>query len=153
MTEYVNNMRKYIGHERLLVAGACVIIKHGKKLLLQKRRDNGCWAFHGGCIELGEIVEETAKREMFEETGLIANNLIFLNVFSGKELFYTYPNGDMVSNVVIAFICEDFSGKKISKTDETIDLQWFDIDNLPENISPPDKPILKYFTEKEYNIL
>ncbi len=144
MTEYVRNMRKYIGHERLLIAGACVIIKQGQKLLMQKRRDDECWALHGGCIELGETVEETAKREVLEETGLRVNKLEFINVFSGKELFHTYPNGDMASNLVIAYLCEDFSGKELSKTDETLDLQWFGIDNLPKNISSPDKPILDF---------
>ena len=70
MTEYVKFMRQYIGHERLLIVGASVFIHKDSKLLLQKRKDNDCWAEHGGCCELGETVEETAKRELFEETGL-----------------------------------------------------------------------------------
>lgn len=98
MTDYIKSIRKHIGHERLIVVGASVFIHTDSKLLLQKRKDNGCWADHGGCCELGETVEETAKRELFEETGLTANSLELLGVFSGKELFYTYPNGDMVSN-------------------------------------------------------
>ena len=64
MIEYIRNMRKYIGHERLLIAGASVIVYKGGNVLLQKRKDNGCWCYHGGCIELGEAVEETAKREL-----------------------------------------------------------------------------------------
>ena len=70
MTDYIKSMRKYIGHERLLIVGAGVCIHKEGKLLLQKRLDNGCWAAdHGGCSELGETVEETAKRELLEETG------------------------------------------------------------------------------------
>ena len=110
MTEYIKSMRKHIGHERLLIVGASVFIHKNGKLLLQKRKDNGCWADHGGCCELGETVEETAKRELLEETGLTACSLELLGVFSGKELFYTYPNGDMVSNVNIAYLCENFIG-------------------------------------------
>jgi 8-oxo-dGTP pyrophosphatase MutT (NUDIX family)/RimJ/RimL family protein N-acetyltransferase len=133
-------MRKLIGHERLLYVGACVFVHKEGKLLLQKRTDNGFWCSAGGGTELGETVEDTAKRELLEETGLTANSLELLGVFSGKELFYTYPNGDMVSNVSVAYLCEDFSGILVRETNETSDLQWFEIDDLPESISPPDKP-------------
>jgi len=142
MTEYIKSMRKHIGHERLLIVGASVFVHMSGSLLLQKRRDNGCWGDHGGCCELGETVEETAKRELLEETGLIANDLELLGIFSGKELFYTYPNGDMVSNVNIAYLCEDFTGELLTETTETADLKWFSLDALPENISPPVKPAL-----------
>ena len=140
MIEYVKNMRKYIGHERLLYVGACVFVHKEGKLLLQKRIDNGFWCSAGGGTELGETVGETAIRELLEETGLTANSLELLGVFSGKELFYTYPNGDMVGNVSVAYLCEDFSGELVRETNETSDLQWFEIDDLPESISPPDKP-------------
>lgn len=142
MTDYIKSMRKYIGHKRLLIVGASVFIHKDGKLLLQKRKDNDCWGYHGGCLELGETGEETARRELFEETGLTAGALEQLGVFSGKELFYTYPNGDMVSIVDVVYLCEDFSGEMKRQTDEMSDLQWFEIDNLPDNISPPTIPAL-----------
>jgi len=137
MTGYVENMRKRIGHDTLLIVGAGVFIHKDGKLLLQRRRDNNCWSDHGGCVEIGEKVEDTAKRELFEETGLIANKLELLGVFSGENMMYTYPNGDKVYIIGISFLCEDFSGEPKTETNETVDLQWFDIDRLPENISPP----------------
>jgi len=143
MTEYITSMRKHIGHERLLIVGASVFVHKDGKLLLQKRMDNGCWSDHGGCCELGETVEETARRELHEETGLVANTLELLGVFSGKELFYTYPNGDMVSNVNIAYLCDDFSGELKFQTNETTDLRWFGLNEFPENISTPVKPALQ----------
>ena len=147
MNDYIKSMRKHIGHERLLYVGACVFVHKEGKLLLQRRSDNGCWCSAGGGTELGETVEDTARRELLEETGLTANSLELLGIFSGKELFYTYPNGDMVSNVSIAYLCEDYYGELIPQTNETTDLKWFDIDNLPENISPPDKPAFRRCVE------
>ena len=147
MTEYIKNMRKHIGQERLMLVGASIIIHKNGKLLLQKRKDNGCWGYHGGCIELGEIVEEAARRELLEETGLVAHSLELLGVFSGKELFYTYPHGDKVSFVEITYLCEDFSGELLYSTNETTDLKWFDFDNLPSNISPPIIPGLNQCVE------
>ena len=39
-----------------------------------------------GGMEIGETAEETAKRELLEETGLVANTLELLGVFSGEGL-------------------------------------------------------------------
>ncbi len=142
---YITDIRKKIGHDTLLIAGAGIFVYQGKKVLMQKRRDNGCWSLHGGCVEIGECVETAAKRELLEETGLTANALTLLGVFSGEDMLYTYPNGDKVSIVGIYYVCNDFSGEMLKVTDETVDLQWFDIDHLPKNISHPDKRPLDAF--------
>ena len=76
----------------LLICGASVIVHSGPKVLLQKRRDSGLWAIHGGCVEIGEKVEEAAKSELFEETGLTANRLNFFDYMSGSDMFHTYPS-------------------------------------------------------------
>jgi 8-oxo-dGTP pyrophosphatase MutT (NUDIX family) len=104
-----------------------VIVHKDGKVFLQLRKNNGCWGYHGGCVEFGESIEETAKRELFEETGLTAISLELLGIFSGEELFYTYPNGDMVAISDVVYLCENFSSKIITETNETTDLRWFEI--------------------------
>lgn len=105
----------------------------------------------GRCIaevwEVGETVEETAKRELFEETGLTANSLELLGVFSGEELRYTYPNGDRTCIVEILYICRDFAGVLLPEKAEILELKWFDINNLPKEISPPDRNAFLTFSE------
>jgi ADP-ribose pyrophosphatase YjhB (NUDIX family) len=54
-------IRKKIGHDRLIAVGAGVFVYKDGKVLLQKRKDNLCWALHGGVVEMGEGVEEAAK--------------------------------------------------------------------------------------------
>ncbi|MCL2409758.1 MAG: NUDIX hydrolase [Oscillospiraceae bacterium] len=147
MTEYIKTIRKKIGHDRLIVAGAGVFVYKDGKVLLQKRRDNLCWAHHGGAVEVGEAVEDAAKRELLEETGLVANSLELLGVFSGEDMLYTYPNGDEVYIVSIVYVCNDFSGELLPETDETLELRWFDLDNIPNDIGPPDRRPLKAFVE------
>ena len=142
---YVSEMRKKIGHEKLIMVGAGVLIYQDGKILLQKRKDNNCWAIHGGGVELGEVVEEAAKRELLEETGLMANSLELFGVYSGEDRFFTYPNGDQAYMIGIIYVCRDFSGILLPETDETWELKWFDIDKLPENISPHNKKLLKDF--------
>lgn len=50
------------------------------------------------------------KRELFEEMGLIADELEFFMINSGEETHYTYPNGDEVYNVEIIYICRKYHG-------------------------------------------
>jgi len=132
----------------LQLCGASVIIYKQNKVLLQQRKDNGCWAYHGGRIEIGEIVEVAAKRELFEETGLTALSLELFGVFSGPELNHTYPDGNKVSIIDIVFLCDNFEGELIPQQSEVTNLKWFDINNIPENLSPPTKPAFKKFVEQ-----
>lgn len=137
------DMRKVVGHRCILQVGASVILEdeHGR-VLLQKRADNHMWGYAGGSVELDEKVEDAAKRELFEETGLIANSLELFGVFSGKELHYIYPNGDEVSNIDVVYVCRDYYGELKRQEDEVVELEFFDYANLPEKLSPPIKPVL-----------
>jgi 8-oxo-dGTP pyrophosphatase MutT (NUDIX family) len=144
---YVGELRRKIGHDEYIGVGAGVFIYKDKKVLLQRRKDNLCWSMHAGGLELGETVEEAARRELFEETGLTANTLDLLGVFSGNDMRYTYPNGDKVSIVQIIYVCKDFSGEILPETDEITEMAWFPIDDLPKEISPPDKKAFRAFVE------
>ena len=154
MNDYIGKIRKQIGHELLMLVGVGVFVYKNGKVLLQKRRDNGLWSDPWGCVELGETLEETGKRELFEETGLIANKLEFFKTYSGKKCFYTYPNGDEIYCIGIIFICEDYNGELITENNETMELKWFDINEDFKNISPlteePLMDFIKYIKEKYY---
>lgn len=84
---YIKEMRKLVGHAPLMVIGCGVIIENDKgQILLQKRRDNGCWAILGGAMEMGEKLTETAKREVLEEAGIEIGELELLeHRFFDKE--------------------------------------------------------------------
>lgn len=70
MTGYIAAMRSLVGHKPVLQCGASVIvINENGELLLQKRRDNGLWGYHGGSVELDEVVEEAAARELMRKRG------------------------------------------------------------------------------------
>ncbi len=122
--------------------GASIIIYKENKILLQQRKDNKCWGYHGGKVELGE---EAAKRELFEETGLTAKSIELFGVFSGPELHHIYPDGNEVYIIDTVYLCNDFSGELKYQKSECIDLQWFDFDSIPDNLSPPIIPALKQF--------
>ena len=146
---YIMDLRKLVGSRPLIMAGACVIlIDEENRLLLQLRQDNNCWGLAGGSLELGESFEQVAKRELFEETGLVANTLELLNVYSGERFYYKYPHGDEVYNVVAAYICKDYQGKLRMEESEVQELKFFKLDELPPNISPPDLPIIIEYIDR-----
>jgi len=138
MTEYMMNLRKLVGHMPVMQCGASVIVENDSgEILLQLRRDNQCWGYAGGAIELGESAEDAAKRELFEETGLVANTLELFGVFSGEGLYYKYPNGDEVHNIDVVYSCKDYSGDLIAQKEEVNELCFFKLNQLPEKLSPP----------------
>lgn len=86
---YIMNLRKYIGHEPIIVVGATALVfnKSGE-ILLNLRSDTNTWGIPGGSMELGENLQETAIRELYEETGLIATKLELIDVLSGDEYYF-----------------------------------------------------------------
>ena len=151
MSEYILDLRKIVGHRPLLQVGASVIVENDRgEILLQKRADNHCWGYAGGSVELDESVEDAAKRELFEETGLIARELSLFGVFSGAEMHYVYPNGDEVSNVDIVYLCRDYAGTLRKQDCEVEQLGFFPADALPENISQPNRiPLMRWLEQKK----
>lgn len=140
---YIKELRKLVGSRPLIMVGACVIlVNEDKEILLQLRNDNNCWGLAGGSMEIGETLEQAAKRELYEESGLIANKLTLFNVYSGENFYYKYPHGDEVYNVVSAYICSDYDGVWRQDENEVRGLRFFKHNEIPENISPPDFPIL-----------
>lgn len=61
-------------------------------------------------MELGETFEETAARELKEETNLGVKFFTLLNVFSGEDFYFKYPNEDELYSVVVLYVANDVSG-------------------------------------------
>jgi 8-oxo-dGTP pyrophosphatase MutT (NUDIX family) len=143
---YIHDLRKLVGTRPIIMVGANVILlNENNEVLMQLRTDNHTWGLAGGSIEPGERLEEAAKRELHEETGLIAKQLTFFNIFSGEEFYYKYPHGDEVYNVITSYICREYEGDLIVDEHEVRALQFFPLNELPFNINPVEIPIIQKF--------
>jgi 8-oxo-dGTP pyrophosphatase MutT (NUDIX family) len=143
--DYIQSLRQHIGHAPILMVGAAIlIVDEQNRLLLLKRSDSGCWGPPGGGTELGEVVEEAARRETREETGLQVGEMSLFGIFSGPALYYKYPNGDEVYNVTIVYLSDDITGD-LRLNGEHTEWRWFAPGDIPKNISPPIKPVIERF--------
>ena len=134
---YIMDLRAYVGHRPLIQVGASVFVEDGQgRVLLQLRTDDHQWSFSAaGSMEPGESPEETARRELLEETGLTAGTLELYGVYAGPEEHYFYPNGDEVYNVEFAYACRDWTGTLKCQEGEVEALRFFTLDELPRTLS------------------
>jgi 8-oxo-dGTP pyrophosphatase MutT (NUDIX family) len=133
---YIKDLRKYVGHEPILTAGVGLIVFNDEyKILMQLRTDYNQWGFPGGAMELGESFEETAARELKEETNLEIDELEMLKILSGKDTYREYPNGDKLYDITAIFVIKKYHGELKINDEESKQLGWFDLDALPENIT------------------
>ncbi|MTI96302.1 MAG: NUDIX hydrolase [Firmicutes bacterium] len=132
MSDYIKELRSLIGNRPIIIVGATILVRNLEEILLQRRSDTGTWGLPGGSLELGESLEQAARRELIEETGLRAGELKLVNVFSGPEFFFVYPNGDQVHTVIVLFEASKVSGVLAPIDDESLELKYFPLNALPE---------------------
>ena len=128
---YISDIRKHIVHAPMLSAGATVAVIKDRRILLNLRSDTGTWGVPGGAMELGETLEETAARELKEETDLEAESFRLLNVFSGKDFYFVYPNGDRLYSVAALYLAEGVTGSPRITDGESTELEYFGKEEIP----------------------
>lgn len=151
---YVENLRKVVGHRPLILVGAVAVITDdlGRILLEERRFPKGAWGLAGGLMELGESTEDVAKREVFEETGLVINDLKLINVYSGRDHFVKAKNGDEYFVVTTAYYAKTHEGTLKVNELESISFKFFYSDELPDGIVESHRRIIKdYLTKLRQN--
>ncbi len=107
------------------LAGASVAVFRGDEVLLVRRAKapfEGCWSLPGGAQQWGETAADAAKRELREETGLLASNLTLGDVADG---ILTDSEGIVRAHyTVIVFATRDASGASAAASDADA-LGWF----------------------------
>jgi len=127
-----------------------IIVEREGKLLLVKRKHGpykGEWAFPGGFIDYGkETIEQTAVRELKEETQLIAElkDIELLGVASKPD---RDPRGHVVA---IQFIVKEFKGEP-KADDDAEEADWFSLNITPKLAFDHQETLEKYKTWREKN--
>lgn len=130
---YIMNLRKYVGHAPIIGVGATTLVFNEKnELLLNLRSDTNTWGIPGGSMELYENIKTTAIRELKEEAGITAEDLQLVDILSGKDYYFEYPNGDKMCTVIVLFKVKNYSGEIEVSDNERKELKFFSLNKLPQ---------------------
>lgn len=128
----INKMKYEYKYPRPMLTVDIIVFKKNEKkhevLLIQRKNPpfQDMWAFPGGFMDMDEPVENTAVRELKEETGLFNIQLKQLHTFSklGRD-----PRGRTVTVAFYGFTNE--SNATIKGMDDAKKAKWFPIDKTP----------------------
>ena len=107
----------------LLVGVRALIVRDGAVLLGRHRAGRRPWALPGGGVRRFERLEETARREAEEETGVLVRVEALLGVY---DAFH-----DGVTNYVAVFVCAPLTAPRPPRSIEIAEARYFLLDALP----------------------
>jgi 8-oxo-dGTP diphosphatase len=109
-------------HPRVGVSVA--VFKESEVLLVRRGKAPylGAWSLPGGEIELGETARAAARRELREETGLLASDLTLADVM---DAILHNPEGGVAAHFTIIVFATRSASTKIAAGDDAADVAWF----------------------------
>ena len=117
-------------YPRPAVTADCIVFsRYPKPQVLLIRRGNepfkGEWAFPGGFLNMDETVQECARRELEEETGLVVQDIHLVGVYSrpGRD-----PRGHTVTPAFLSIMDYPLD---VRGGDDAAQAQWFPLNQLP----------------------
>ena len=129
---YIAWLRSKIGPQKTILTFATVVLRDAQgRILLQRRGDIDIWGLPGGILEPGESLQECARRELLEETGLAAEELGLVGIYTEPRYDTTYPNGDQVQQFTVCFQGQRAGGRLQIDGQETRALAFYEADQLP----------------------
>jgi len=96
-------------------------------LLIRRGRPpfEGCWALPGGFIDIDEPLEDAVKRELAEETGIEARDVLQIGAFGDPD---RDPRGRTIG---VAYLVRSFSPATPAAGDDAAEARWWPLDGLP----------------------
>ena len=101
--------------------------------MLRRERNGTTWALPKGTPSDGETPEQTALREVSEETGLEVH---IVEPVGAIEYFFT-QDGVRIHKTVHYFLMEPIGGDLADRDNEFDDVQWVSLDEAWELLSFP----------------
>lgn len=137
LTPYYPILRAKLGHAPVILPGVMAIIRDDAgRILTARRTDDHLLDVPGGYCDLGETTTAAVIREVREETGLQVEPVRVVGVYS-EDMIYTYPNGDVVQGVGIAFECRVVGGTLRADGDEISETVFVSPQDLANQPAPP----------------
>jgi len=119
----------FIYYQNPAPAAGAVIVKDKKILLVKRSIDpgKGDWCIPAGFNEWDEHPQQTAVRELKEETGLEISITSIFDIFFGMDDPRTHA-------VLVLYMANIIGGEPVA-ADDALEVKYFGFDELPENIA------------------
>lgn len=126
---------------------ACILLAPEQKFLLVQRapKDDslpGFWELPSGGIDEGETIEETLVREVKEEAGVDISAYPFEKV-DEEQYSFKKENGDIKDVTETTFLVKLNSTPEVKLSDEHVNFQWVDLEELEDVFSDKEDLIYK----------
>jgi 8-oxo-dGTP pyrophosphatase MutT (NUDIX family) len=121
-TDYYNDPNAPEPNSVVPSASAIVADEHGR-ILLVKRRDNTLWALPGGGHDIGESIEQTAIREVKEETGLDVEVTRLVGIYTNPAHVVAFTDGEVRQQFSLCFTTK-LRGGELAIDHESTDIAW-----------------------------
>jgi 8-oxo-dGTP diphosphatase len=121
------------------------VLKDGQLLLGIRKGKYGAgdWGLPGGHLEWGEKLLDCAKRELQEETGLVAQEIELFTLSDEPRVDEHY--------IHFGFILSSFSGTpKVMEPDRCEKWEFFDLNELPVNLFNPHVQLIENLKDKTF---
>jgi 8-oxo-dGTP diphosphatase len=128
-----------------------VIIQQDSEVLFAKRKKEpfkGYLGLPGGFVNIGETVEDAARREVKEETSLDIELTDILGVYSDPQ---RDPRGHIMSTVFIGRVLSNKNVKDMATAqDDALEIEWIDLSTIDKkNLAFDHKSILSHYKKRK----
>jgi len=132
------------------IASVAVCVFKGNNILVIKRAtppSQGLWSVPGGMVELGETIQDTAKREIDEECGI---RIEVGEVFHVASLVVPDDEGLVRFYYVVTYVLADYISGQVRPGSDALDIRWATSEELVNlDMSPVVREnMLKAFEKK-----
>ena len=121
--EAIDNKRNY----PRVIAGAFIFNDKDELLLVKQPKWHNKYANIGGKVELGERIEDAARREAKEETNLDIFDLEFIDIIDGLDLEKSYKLNNN-HFIFVDYKVKTKNDKKIKLNEEIVEYKWMKLD-------------------------
>jgi 8-oxo-dGTP pyrophosphatase MutT (NUDIX family) len=137
MTRRRTGARAHLRNATAQSFGGVVFRREGGRyqIVLVGRSAQGTWGLPKGTPDQGESMEETALREVAEETGLKPRLIEKIG-----QIQYYFVARNTRFHKTVAFFLREAAGGDVAQHDHEYDLvQWFDLDEAVDRLSYPNE--------------
>jgi ADP-ribose pyrophosphatase YjhB (NUDIX family) len=149
---YITYLRSMVGNKKIILNAACAVISDDSgKILLQRRSDNKKWGLPGGLMELDESIEQTAIREVKEETNLDIILTDFIGVFNNPNM--RWREADEARVICFSFVGKVVGGTLCINDTESLGFDYFGPGELPEIHSVDNRQTIQAFFDQKHHLV